>query len=97
MIIGKVIGSLVSTIKHDCYQNMRLMMVKPINPDGTEKSGVHIAVDTVDAGPGDIVLMASEGRAAQEILGFSDRQPLRSVITAIVDSIDYEPHTGNND
>jgi len=59
-----------------------------VSPDGTLKSGTMVAVDTVGAGEGNTVLVASEGRAAMEILGFSSRQPLRSVIVGIVDRID---------
>ena len=53
------------------------------------KSGVNVAVDTVGAGKGETVLVASEGRSAMEILSFSCRMPVRSVITAIVDYVDH--------
>jgi microcompartment protein CcmK/EutM len=88
MILAKVIGSVVSTKKHPAYTGKNVFLVKPINPDGTPKSGTLVAVDTIGSGEGDIVLVASEGRAAQEVLGFSKRQPLRSVILGIVDRID---------
>jgi ethanolamine utilization protein EutN len=90
MILCKVVGNIVSTIKQDCYTNQKVLLVRPIAPDGTLKSGTMVAVDTVGAGEGNIVLVASEGRAATEILGFAKRQPLRSVIVGIVDRIDQE-------
>jgi len=90
MILCKVIGSVVSTIKHDCFKNQKIMVVKPIEPDGTLKPGAMIAIDTVCAGEGDIVLVASEGRSAMELLGFSKREPLRSVIVGVVDRIDFK-------
>jgi microcompartment protein CcmK/EutM len=65
-----------------------------VTPEGDLKSGTIVAVDTVGAGEGNIVLVASEGRAAMEILGFSARQPLRSVIVGIVDCIDCERSGG---
>lgn len=89
MILAKIVGSIVSTAKHPCYQRTRLFLAKEMAPDGTLKDGVMVAVDTVGAGKGDVVLVASEGRAAMEILAFSCRMPLRSVITAIVDRIDH--------
>ena len=89
MILCKVIGSLVSTIKHDSFKNQKIMLVRPIDPDGTIKKGTMVAVDTVCAGVGDIVLVASEGRSAMELLGFSKREPLRSVIVGVVDRIDF--------
>ena len=65
------------------------MLVRPMNPDGSLKSGTVVAVDTVGAGKGDIVLVAAEGRSATEICGFDRRMPMRSVITGIVDNIDF--------
>jgi ethanolamine utilization protein EutN len=88
MILCKVVGSIVSTIKHPSYDDQKLMIVRPVSPDGTLKSGTMVAVDTVGAGEGNTVLVASEGRAAIEILGFSARQPLRSVIVGIVDHLE---------
>jgi ethanolamine utilization protein EutN len=88
MILCKVVGSIVSTIKHPSYDNRKIMLVRPITPDGSLKSGTMVAVDTVGAGEGNIVLVASEGRAAIEILGYKARQPLRSVIVGIVDHLE---------
>lgn len=90
MILGKVVGSIVSTIKHSSYQHQKIMLVRPMNPDGSLRSGTVVAVDTVGAGPGNVVLVASEGRGAQEVLGFEKRQPLRSVIVGIVDYIETQ-------
>jgi len=89
MILGKVIGNIVSVVKHDSYANKKLMLVRPITPDGKLKSGTLIAVDTVNAGPGDVVLIASEGRAATEILQFERRMPVRDIILGIVDAVDW--------
>ncbi len=94
MILCKVVGSIVATIKHDSYDNQKILLVRPVTPEGDLKSGTIVAVDTVGAGEGNIVLVASEGRAAMEILGFSARQPLRSVIVGIVDRIDCERSGG---
>ena len=92
MILGRVIGCVVSTVKHPSYEGKKVLLVEPVSPDGTPKRGTVVAVDTVGAGDGDIVLVASEGRSATEILGFSTRMPLRSVIIGIVDHIElYRP------
>ncbi|MBD3375118.1 ethanolamine utilization protein EutN [candidate division KSB1 bacterium] len=85
MILAKIIGSVVSTVKHECYNHHKLLLAKPVSPQGKPQSGVILAVDAVGAGKGDVVLVASEGRAATELLGFPCRMPLRSVILAIVD------------
>lgn len=88
MILCKVIGSIVSTIKHDSYRNKKIMLVRPISPDGKFKSGTMVAIDTVRAGVGDTVLVMSEGRSAMEILNFKQREPLRSIIVGVVDRVD---------
>ena len=89
MILAKVIGSVVSTMKHNCYENKKLMLVKPVSPQEITEKGVMAAVDLVGAGKGDIVLVASEGRAAQELLALPSRMPLRSIIVGIVDAIEH--------
>ena len=91
MILCKVVGSIVSTIKHSSYHNKKILLVRPVNPDGSLKSGTIVAVDTVRAGVGDTVLVLSEGRSATEILEFKKREPLRSVIVGVVDRIDGNP------
>jgi microcompartment protein CcmK/EutM len=92
MMLGRVKGCVVSTVKHPSYEGKKVLLVEPVSPDGTPKRGTVVAVDTVGAGDGDIVLVASEGRSATEILGFSTRMPLRSVIIGIVDHIElYRP------
>lgn len=90
MILCKVIGNIVSTIKHESYDKKKIMIVKPINPDGSFKSGTMVAVDTIYSGIGDTVLVASEGRSAMEILKLGKREPLRSVIIGFVDKINFE-------
>lgn len=89
MILCKVVGSIVSTIKHHSFQNKKIMLVRPVNPDGSLKTGTFVAVDTIRAGVGDTVLVLSEGRSATEILEFKKREPLRSVIVGVVDRIDH--------
>jgi ethanolamine utilization protein EutN len=89
MYLGKVTGYVVSTEKHYSYKNKKIMTVRPMQPDGQTGSKTMVAVDTVGAGIGDHVLVASEGRSATEILKFEKRMPLRSVIVAIIDEIQY--------
>lgn len=89
MILAKVLGSVVSTMKHDSYENKKLMLVKPVSPKEKVEKGAIAAVDLVGAGKGDIVLVASEGKAAQELLHMQSRPPIRSIIVGIVDKIEH--------
>ena len=85
MHIAKVIANVVSTIKHPAYRGRKLLMVRKIHPlTGDEGSDSFLAVDFVDAGVGDIVLVSQEGSAARDIIG-NPKAPVRSFIVAIVE------------
>jgi len=86
MILGRVRGSLISTINHPFYDNKRKLLVDYINPDGSPTEKYVIAVDTVDAGAGETVLIVDEGNSARQIVD-DQSAPLRSVIIGIVDQI----------
>ena len=85
MILGKVIGTVVTTISHPNFKNRRLLVVQPLDPEGEEQPTV-IALDITHAGIGDTVLINDEGNGGRQVLD----QPegcVRSVIVGIVDSI----------
>ena len=86
MIIGKVTGTIYSTINHEFYNSKKLMIVDKL--DGYKKStGKYlIAIDTVEAGIGDTVLIVDEGNSARQIIN-DDTAPLRSIIVGIIDDI----------
>jgi microcompartment protein CcmK/EutM len=94
VILGKVIGSLVSNVKVDCYNGRKLLLVRGMSPEGELQSSCYVAVDTVGAGKGDIVMVAMEGRSATEILELKRRSALRSVIVGIVDKVNLEKSSG---
>ena len=87
MIIGDVIGEMVSTIKHETISNRRLLIVQPVTPEGEREGGTEIALDCVDAGVGDRVLVCREGKSAETILG-KENIPVRSMIVAVVDEVE---------
>ena len=67
MIIAKVIGNVVSTIKEKGYESKKIMIVQPVNPDGISKGKSFLAIDAVQAGVGDTVLVLEEGNSARQI------------------------------
>ena len=88
MIICKVIGTVVASDKDPSYEGKKVLLVEPRDPNGEKGKGrSFLAVDAVQAGVGDLVLVAREGNTARQILG-DDKAPFHSVITAIIDSID---------
>ena len=87
MILGKVIGNVVSTIKLPVYQGYKILIVQPVN-DKKEPQGKSIlALDTVQAGVGDTVLVIDEGNSSRLIMNNSTA-PVRTMIVGIVDAIE---------
>ena len=87
MILCRVIGNSVSTVKHPVYEGRKVMVCQPVATDTHTPNGkVFLAVDAVQAGPGDLVLAAREGNTARQILG-RDEDPLHAVILGIVDEV----------
>jgi ethanolamine utilization protein EutN len=88
MILGRVVGNIVATRKDPRLEGYKLMVVKPVAPDGKEESGYVIAVDTVQAGNSDLVLVVS-GSSARLAEGCKDR-PVDASIVGIVDSVSLD-------
>jgi ethanolamine utilization protein EutN len=86
MILGRIVGNVVSTIKLQIYEGYKILIVQPIAADGSEKGGSFLAIDTVQAGPGDTVLVIDEGNSARQIID-DKTAPVRSVIAAVVDEV----------
>jgi ethanolamine utilization protein EutN len=86
MILGKVCGTIYSTINHPFYDNKRLLMVDRLKTDGKPSGKYLIAVDSVDAGAGETVLIVDEGNSSRQIVNDASA-PLRSIIVGIVDQI----------
>lgn len=87
MILCKVLGTIVATQKNQHLRDKKLLTVQPIDLDSKQIGRDIIAIDTVDAGPGDTVLVVQEGQAAAQLLR-SKEVPVHSVIVAVVDGWD---------
>lgn len=87
MQLARVIGNVVSTVKHQSHNYHKLMLIQPLDLELGDKGKPIIAIDTVQAGEGDLVLLLSEGTGARQILGSNDA-PIRALIVGIVDSVD---------
>ena len=82
MRLGTVAGPVWMTLKHPAYEGRKLLVVRPEEGDG----GEVLAVDLVDAGKGDRVLLLEEGSGARQLLGDANA-PIRSVIVGVVDGV----------
>jgi len=87
MILGKVIGNVVSTIMAPGYESKKLLLIQPIDPSGKPKGKSFLAVDTVQAGVGDTVLTLDEGNSARAILKEPTSLTIKLVVAGIVDEV----------
>ena len=87
MFIGKVSGTVVATIKHPVYHARKLLVVDKLTPDGKSTPIYTIAVDLVQAGVDDTVLVLDEGHSARQLIDW-ENAPIRAVIVGIIDEID---------
>ncbi len=87
MIIGEVVGTVVSTVKHYKMEGRKLLLVQPLDLEGKAQGRGLLTIDSVDAGVGDRVLVVLEGRAAGVALGRASG-PVDAAIVGVVDSVD---------
>lgn len=88
MIIAKVIGNVVATQKNQRYEGGRIMLCRKLTPEFNETSFTLLALDGVDAGEGDIVLIAREGFSASTAATGRPGAAIDSAIVGVVDRVD---------
>lgn len=89
MVIAKVIGTVVSTIKHPAYQAWKILLVQPMHLPGEKPDDAFIAIDAAHAGVGDTVLVCQEGNSTRQVMG-DPNAPVRSSIVGVIDSVSME-------
>lgn len=87
MMLGRVVGEVVATQKHDSHRGRKVLVVQPVEPDGSERGSPVLALDAVDAGVGDRVLVVQEGYAAMTAAG-RPNSPIDMTIVAVVDAVE---------
>ena len=90
MMMAKVQGSVVSSLKHRDYERKNVFVIQPVDPDLNPVGNSLLAVDGAKAGVGDIVLIIDEGGSAKVVLEDSNLTAIRCVIAGIIDSVDQE-------
>lgn len=87
MTIGIVTGTYVATQKNKELHEKKILIVQPVTPQKKPTGKEILAVDVVDAGVGDTVLLMSEGTSARQILQ-NNKIPVHTVIVGVVDDMD---------
>ena len=87
MLIARVIGELVATQKDASHEGRKLLLVQPLNLDGSDRGDAVVALDAVDAGVGDKVLLATEGFSAMTSVG-RPNSPIDMSVIGFIDHIE---------
>ena len=92
MILARVLGNIVATQKNERYRNARVMLCQPISPEGEDTgTGTLLALDSVDSGVGDVVLIVQEGWSASSAATGEPGAAIDSAIVGVVDRVDLLP------
>ena len=91
MLLGRIAGTVVATRKDEKHEGKKLLIVRTFDPETGHDSGYQVAVDTVGAGAGEIVIIV-KGSSARMATGMADH-PVDCTIVGIVDTIDLHSST----
>jgi ethanolamine utilization protein EutN len=87
MLIGKVVGDVVATQKTPSHLGRKILIVQPLQLDGSNRGEAVLALDSVDAGVGDRVLLVTEGFSAMTAVG-RPNSPIDMAVIGIIDTVD---------
>jgi microcompartment protein CcmK/EutM len=88
--IARVVGRVWATSKDASLEGRKVLLVRPLDLEGRARGEAYLAVDAVDAGAGERVLVVDEGGSAGQVLGLQD-PPIRTVVVGVVDEVRIRP------
>jgi ethanolamine utilization protein EutN len=80
-----------AAVKHPAFAGRTLLVVQPLDEHGKDAGSSFVAIDSVQAGVGDRVIVLTEGNGVRQILKMGDQVPIRSIIVGIVDQVEVAP------
>ena len=87
MFLAEVVGTVVSPVQIPVLDGEKLLLLRPVGPDGTASGKTRIALDRAQAGVGDRVIVVDEGNSARQILG-DPKAPVKTVVVGVVDYVE---------
>ncbi len=87
MLMGRVIGDVVATQKAPSHEGRKILVVQPLNLDGSDRGDAVLALDAVDAGIGERILLTTEGFSAMTSVG-RPNSPIDMAVIGIIDEVD---------
>jgi microcompartment protein CcmK/EutM len=89
MILGRIVGEVWASVKDEKLEGVRFLVVQPVDAHYKPQGGIVVAVDSLNAGPGDVVLVAQGSSARQTRV--TQSRPVDAVIMGIVDRVEVQP------
>jgi ethanolamine utilization protein EutN len=89
MLIGRVIGDVVATQKVPSHHARKILVIQPLNLDGTDRGEPVLALDAVDAGIGERVLLTTDGFSAMTAVG-RPNSPIDAAVVGVIDAVDLD-------
>ncbi len=90
MLIANVVGEIVATQKHSSHEGRKVLLVQPLNLDGSNRGDPLVALDAVGVGVGDKVLLVTEGFSAMTAVG-RPQSPIDMAVVGFIDHVDLLP------
>ena len=87
MLIARIIGDVVATQKAPSHEGRKILVVQPLNLDGSDRGDAVLALDAVDAGIGERVILSTEGFSAMTAVG-RPNSPIDSAVIGVIDTVD---------
>ncbi|HZT31156.1 MAG TPA: EutN/CcmL family microcompartment protein [Bryobacteraceae bacterium] len=87
MLIARVVGEIIATQKHASHEGRTVLLVQPLNLDGSDRGDAVVALDAVGAGVGDRVLLVTEGFSAMTSVG-RPQSPIDMAVIGFIDRVD---------
>jgi ethanolamine utilization protein EutN len=90
--VGRVVGTVVSTISAPVFDGRRLLVCDLLDASGQPDGSYLICVDTVGSGAGETVLILDEGNSARQVLGMAEA-PVRALVVGVIDELTVDGRT----
>jgi ethanolamine utilization protein EutN len=89
MLIGRIVGDVVASQKVASHEGRKILVVQPVNLDGTDRGEPVLALDAAGAGIGERVLLTTDGFSAMTAVG-RPNSPIDSAVIGVIDSVDLD-------
>ena len=89
MFLADVVGTVVSPVQHPVLDGRTLLLLRPLEPDGSPTAKTRVGIDRAGAGVGDRVLVMDEGNSGRQLIGVPNA-PVKTIVVGVVDYVEVE-------